>query len=77
MNVTLKIDDELCRQARHRAVDAGMSLSGWVGAVVRRELEAEPSTLSLLDKLACAERADAEVDFPRAADSARDVEFGD
>jgi len=27
MKVTLKIDDQLCRQARHRAVDTGLSLS--------------------------------------------------
>lgn len=43
MNVTLKIDDELCRKARHRAVDADMSLSKWVAQVVEKEL-GEPAT---------------------------------
>lgn len=43
MNVTLKMDDELCRRARHRAVDADLSLSKWVARVVAKELEASPS----------------------------------
>lgn len=42
VNVTLKIDDELCRQARHRAVDADLSLSKWVAQVVQREIERPP-----------------------------------
>ena len=28
MNVTIKLDNGLCREARHRAVDRGQSLSG-------------------------------------------------
>jgi len=39
MNVTLKIDDELCRQARHRAVDADLSLSKWVTRLVEKEIK--------------------------------------
>jgi len=39
MNVTLKIDDDLCRQARHRAVDADLSLSKWVAQLVEKEIE--------------------------------------
>lgn len=42
MNVTLKIDDSLCRKARHRAVDANLSLSKWVARVVEKELEDSP-----------------------------------
>lgn len=38
MNVTIKIDDDLCRQARHRAVDADLSLSGWVAQVIEKEI---------------------------------------
>jgi hypothetical protein len=38
MNVTLKIDDELCRQARHRAVDANLSLSAWMAKLLEQEL---------------------------------------
>lgn len=42
MNVTLKIEDELCRRARHRAVDQGLSLSKWVTGVVEKELQQTP-----------------------------------
>jgi len=38
MNVTVKLPDELCRQARHRAVDESKSLSSWLAGVVEREL---------------------------------------
>jgi hypothetical protein len=38
MNVTLKIDDELCRQARHRAVDSNLSLSAWMAKLLEQEL---------------------------------------
>lgn len=37
MNVTLKIDNTLCREARHRAVEAGLSLSGWIPRLLARE----------------------------------------
>lgn len=38
MNVTLKLPDELVREARHRAVNQSQSLSAWMAALVRREL---------------------------------------
>lgn len=41
MNVTLKLPDELVREARHRAVDRSESLSAWVAGLVRRELAKE------------------------------------
>ncbi len=41
MNVTLKMPDELCKAARHRAVDHSKSLSAWVTDLVRRELESD------------------------------------
>ena len=43
MNVTLKIDDALCKQARHRAVDENRSLSGWVADLIQREIQQENS----------------------------------
>ena len=38
MNVTIKLDDTLCREARHRAVDADLSLSGWIAELIRERL---------------------------------------
>jgi hypothetical protein len=38
MNVTLKLPDELCRKARHSAVDHSKSLSAWVADLIEREL---------------------------------------
>jgi len=38
MNVTVKLPKELCRQARHRAVDEAKSLSAWLATLVEREL---------------------------------------
>lgn len=49
MNVTITLDDELCREARHRAVDEGKSLSSWLAGLVRKEVRkasaAEATTL--------------------------------
>jgi predicted transcriptional regulator len=39
MNVTLKLPDELCKAARHLAVDESKSLSAWMAELVKRELE--------------------------------------
>ena len=39
MNVTLKLPDHLCREARHRAVDESKSLSSWMAELVERELK--------------------------------------
>ena len=38
MNVTLKLPDEIVRQARIRAVHHSKSLSAWMADLVRREL---------------------------------------
>jgi len=43
MNVTVKLPDDLCRQARHRAVDESKSLSAWLAGLVEKELSA-PAT---------------------------------
>ena len=40
MNVTLKLPDELCKAARHLAVDDSKSLSAWTAELMRREIEA-------------------------------------
>ena len=38
MNVTIKLEDTLCREARHCAVDADLSLSGWIAELIRERL---------------------------------------
>jgi hypothetical protein len=42
VNVTIKLDDALCREARHRAVDADLSLSGWITQLIRERLGLAP-----------------------------------
>lgn len=42
MNVTLKLPDEVVREARIRAVHDSKSLSAWMADLVRRELASEP-----------------------------------
>jgi len=39
MNVTLKLPDKLCREARHCAVDESKSLSARVAGLIERALE--------------------------------------
>lgn len=55
MNVTLKLPDELVREARHRAVHRSQSLSSWVAELVRRELtdgeQPKAAQASLLEAL--------------------------
>jgi hypothetical protein len=74
MNVTVKIDDRLCREARHRAVDRGLSLSGWIAEVLLKELAAGDQTKKgLLDALAMEEGAEKTFEIPRDASAARDL----
>ena len=76
MNVTVKMDDRLCREARHRAVDRGLSLSGWIAEVLRKELAVnEPVQQGLLDALAMEEEAEKAFEIPRDASVARDLAF--
>lgn len=75
MNVTIKIDDALCREARHRAVDRGLSLSGWIAGLLRRELSGgKPSKEGgLLDALAMKEGEDRKFEVTRDASESRDL----
>lgn len=60
MNVTVKIEDRLLIAARHRAVDAGQSLSAWLADLVEREVHPTHGTGSatLLDLLGDPKAAD-------------------
>ena len=76
MNVTIKIEDALCREARHRAVDRGLSLSGWIAEVVTKELAAEKrAAAGLLESLAMKEGEERAFEIPRDHSKARDLTF--
>jgi hypothetical protein len=77
MNVTIKIHDQLCRDARHRAVDEGLSLSGWIASVVHKELQRLPSKKrpTLLEALGNEKLSHFEIDFPRDESSLRKTDF--
>ena len=76
MNVTIKIEDRLCREARHRAVDRGLSLSGWIAEVLRKELAAEVRAGGgLLEALAMEDGEERAFEIPRDASEAREVIF--
>jgi hypothetical protein len=40
VNVTISLPDDLIRDARHEAVDRGMSLSAYVAAMLEERIEA-------------------------------------
>lgn len=76
MNVTIKIEDALCREARHRAVDRGLSLSGWIAQVLRKELATKDRAGGgLLEALAMEEGEDQTFSPPRDASAARELKF--
>ena len=77
MNVTLKLNDQLCREARHRAVDRGLSLSAWMAEVLERELARSESVAQrpLLDALSMTEFTEQEFDPERDASPVRGVTF--
>ena len=78
MNVTLKLPDELCRKARHSAVDESKSLSAWVAGLIERALEKPPHTPrnTLLELLGDPATADRDFELPdRKADRPRKIEF--
>jgi len=77
MNVTLKLNDQVCRDARHRAVDAGRSLSGWVEELIRRELGRPQPKMpqTLLEALGNEALSGVDVDFPRDKSPIRRVDF--
>ena len=78
MNVTIKIEDELCREARHRAVDRGLSLSGWIASLLRRELASDDGgRTGLLEALAMEEGGERTFEVPRDNSKAGDLAFSE
>ena len=71
MNVTITLDDDLCREARHHTVDEGKSLSSWLAGLVRKEIrKASPAeATTLLDLL----RDDAAGEIPLEIPELKDL----
>jgi hypothetical protein len=82
MNVTLKLPDDLCREAKHRAIDESKSLSAWVASLLERELaagkEVSPKPRTMLEIYGSNEFTDR--DFPledRKAGKVNEFSFDD
>ena len=56
-NVTVKLEEELVRAARHEAVDAGQSLSTWLADLIRERLGRSEVTLKVSDVMESDRRA--------------------
>lgn len=79
MNVTVKLDDRLIKVARHRAVDSGVSLSGWLALLIEREVAGKSSSNRrpnrLLDALGDESLAELEFEPPRLYDKPEGAVF--
>jgi hypothetical protein len=75
MNVTIKINDDLAKRARHEAVDDGLSLSGWVAQLISEKLTRKSTGKSLLEALGNDDLADLELEFPRNPSTHREINF--
>ena len=77
MNVTLKLPDDLCREARHRAVDESKSLSAWITDLMVARLRPEgPGAISLLEALGDETVADGDLKLPDRRDQPeREIDF--
>ena len=76
MNVTLKLDDSLCKEARHQAMNRGLSLSGWITQILKKELaNPEQDQKGLLDSLAIEEGGENDFEIPRDSSEARETNF--
>ncbi|MBU3664859.1 MAG: hypothetical protein FGM15_03135 [Chthoniobacterales bacterium] len=75
VNVTIKLDDTMCREARHRAVDANLSLSGWIAKLIREHLNHAPVAArpkrTLLDLLGDEKSGAVDLEIPSLAEKPR------
>ena len=81
VNVTIKLDDTLCREARHHAVDADLSLSGWIAELIRERLGLAPMAKrpkkTLLEMLGDEKAGASELEIPPLGERPRPADLGD
>ena len=81
MNVTIKLDDTLCREARHLAVDANLSLSGWIADLIRERLGLAPAVgrpkKTLLELLGDAKAGAIDLEIPPLPEKPRPAPLED
>jgi hypothetical protein len=81
VNVTIKLDDALCREARHRAVDADLSLSGWIAELIRERVGVASGSrqrpASLLDLLGDEAAGAVDLEIPSVPGDPKAVELAD
>lgn len=81
VNVTIKLDDALCREARHRAVDADLSLSGWIAELIHERLGLAPVAKrpkkTLLEMLGDEKAGATELEIPPLGERPRPADLED
>lgn len=81
MNVTVKLPDELCKAARHRAVDEEKSLSKWLAEIVEREISKpteKPKAKTWMELIGDPATAHLDFELPdRKEDNTREFSFDD
>lgn len=77
MNVTLKLDDDVVQQARHRAVDQHLSLSAWMAKLLEKELQGSPrpQSSSLIDQLGDERLAKVTFELPSDEESLKEIDW--
>ena len=77
MNVTLKLDDEVLQEARHRAVDQRLSLSAWMTKLLERELQRTRPRQgsSILEQLGDERLADVPLELPSHTEPFKEINW--
>ena len=77
MNVTIKLDDDLGKFARHMAVDEGISLSAWMAGLVKNVQQSQTKQNRMTPIEAYGDPATSDRDFivPPLSGDIRDIDF--
>ncbi len=81
MHLSVDLDESLCEEARQRAGHEGLSLSGWIGKLLAKELKSGSTgdgtirRTTLLELLGDKHSADHDFEPPKLADTVRPAEL--